>query len=101
MTEELTGNEIVIVGTEELGGVEGGWGLRDVNWRKVGEYTAPLMLGNPVTMPIGIMNLNKGAAAQAAVWGAGGAIAGAAGGPKGAALGAAGGAVAGYYGSLI
>jgi hypothetical protein len=68
----------------------------DINWRKVGEYVAPLMpygTGAPL--------MNKGAAAQGAVWAAGGALAGSPGGPVGVAMGAAGGGLAGYYGALL
>ncbi|MEO8703598.1 MAG: hypothetical protein ABI867_26350 [Kofleriaceae bacterium] len=72
-----------------------------INWRKVGEYAAPVLMANPITAPVGAQLMNKPAAAQGAIWGAGGAIAGASGGLPGAALGAAGGGLAGYYGSLV
>jgi len=68
----------------------------DINWRKVGEYAAPLIpygLGAPL--------MNKGAAVQGGVWAAGGAIAGSPGGPVGIAAGAVGGGLAGYYGALL
>jgi hypothetical protein len=68
----------------------------DINWRKVGEYVAPL-----VPFGAGASLMNKGAAAQGAVWAAGGALAGSPGGPAGMALGATGGGLAGYYGALL
>jgi len=69
--------------------------------KKVGEYAAPGLLASPLTAPLGFAALNKGAAAQGAVWAGGGALAGSAGGPEGALLGAAGGGLAGYYGALV
>lgn len=99
MINETTANtEIFTLTPDTLQGVAGGF---DVNWKKVGEYAAPVLLSNPVTMPLGIHALNKPAAAQGAIWAAGGALAGSAGGPEGTALGAAGGGLAGYYGSLV
>ena len=89
-------NQLPTLSSEDLALTTGG-----IDWKKVGEYTAPLMMANPVTMPLGFATMNRGAAAQGAVWAAGGAVAGAAGGPEGAALGAAGGGLAGYYGALV
>ena len=91
---------IATLSDDILNDITSGFGVP--SWvKKVGEYAAPGLLANPLTAPIGIAALNKPAAAQGAIWGAGGALAGAAGGPEGAVLGAAGGGLAGYYGSLV
>ena len=88
------------VSEENLQTVHAGFGVP--GWvKKVGEYAAPGLLASPITAPIGIAAMNRGAAAQGAVWAGGGALAGAAGGPEGALLGAAGGGLAGYYGALV
>lgn len=99
MASETTANaELITITPDALHQACGGF---DVDWKKVGEYAAPVLMANPITMPLGIHAMNKPAAAQGAIWAAGGAVAGAAGGPDGAALGAAGGGLAGYYGSLV
>ena len=88
--------EPVVLSSDALDHAAGG-----VDWRKVGEYAAPLLAANPLTAPIAGQLANKPAAAQGAIWAAGAALAGAGGGVPGAALGAAGGGLAGYYGSLV
>lgn len=72
-----------------------------IPWRKIGEYAAPSLLANPITMPLGIRLANKGAAVHGAAWAAGGAVAGSGGGGVGAGLGALGGGLAGYHGALL
>jgi len=88
--------EPMTLSTAELAHATGGW-----SWKQVGEYAAPLLMTNPVTMPLGLATMNKRAAAYGALGAAGGAVAGAPGGLPGAAAGAAGGGLVGYYGALL
>lgn len=88
--------EPITLSSIELAQATGGW-----SWKQVGEYAAPLLMANPVTMPLGFATMNKRAAAYGAVGAAGGAIAGSPGGLPGAAAGAAGGGLVGYYGALL
>jgi hypothetical protein len=96
MTHTSTFDDLATLAPDTLEDATGG-----IDWRKVGEYAAPLLAANPVTAPFAGQLINKPAAAQGAIWAAGGAIAGAGGGVPGAALGAAGGGLAGYYGTLV
>jgi len=96
--ESFASIEFVTLSNASLAGACGGKGIP---WKKIGEYAAPVLLSNPVTAPIGVAALNKGAAVQGGIWGTAGAIGGGlTGGVPGAAILGTTGALAGYYGAL-
>jgi len=91
-------SEFQILTNESLAYASGGKGIP---WKKIGEYAAPVLLSNPVTMPLGVATLNKGAAVQGGIWGGLGAVGGGlTGGLPGAAIAGTTGGLAGYYSAL-
>lgn len=89
-------NDLISMSAAELALATGGW-----TWKQVGEYAAPMLMANPLTMPLGLATMNRRAAVYGALGAAGGAVAGAPGGVPGAVAGAAGGGLVGYYGALL